>query len=87
MKLNLDTHARLRPQILAAIESVVSSGNFIRGPQYDAFCAEFAAHVGYSTPEHRAAIEARGISPLHRVSFQSAAYQQLGLEAFELVGD
>jgi ribonuclease HII len=48
---------------------------------------EFAAHVGYSTPEHRAAIEARGISPLHRLSFQSAAYQQLGLEAFELVGD
>jgi ribonuclease HII len=48
---------------------------------------EFAAHVGYSTPEHRAAIEARGISPLHRVSFQSAAYQQLGLEAFELIGD
>jgi ribonuclease HII len=48
---------------------------------------EFSAHVGYSTPEHRAAIEARGISPLHRLSFQSAAYQQLGLEAFELVGD
>ena len=48
---------------------------------------EFAAHVGYATPEHRAAIEARGVSPLHRLSFQSAAYQQLGLEAFELVGD
>jgi ribonuclease HII len=48
---------------------------------------EFSAHVGYSTPEHRAAIEARGISPLHRLSFQSAAYQQLGLEAFELVAD
>jgi ribonuclease HII len=42
---------------------------------------EFAAHVGYATPEHRAAIEARGISPLHRRSFQSAAYQQLGLAA------
>jgi ribonuclease HII len=48
---------------------------------------EFDSNVGYSTPEHRAAIEARGISPLHRLSFQSAAYQQLGLEAFELVAD
>jgi ribonuclease HII len=40
---------------------------------------EFAAHVGYSTPEHRAAIMSRGVSPLHRMSFQSAAYQQLTL--------
>jgi ribonuclease HII len=40
---------------------------------------EFAAHVGYSTPEHRAAIEERGISPLHRRSFASIAYTQLGL--------
>ena len=41
---------------------------------------EFAAHVGYSTPEHRAAIERLGVSPLHRMSFQSMAYQQLALE-------
>jgi ribonuclease HII len=40
---------------------------------------EFATHVGYSTPEHRDAIERIGISPLHRRSFQSAAYLQLGL--------
>jgi len=40
---------------------------------------EFAAHVGYSTPEHRAAIERQGVSPLHRMSFASAAYQQLAL--------
>jgi ribonuclease HII len=40
---------------------------------------EFAAHVGYSTPEHRAAIERIGVSPLHRLSFQSTAYQQLAL--------
>jgi ribonuclease HII len=40
---------------------------------------EFATHVGYATPEHRAAIMARGVSPLHRMSFQSAAYQQLAL--------
>ena len=40
---------------------------------------EFATHVGYSTPEHRAAIERQGVSPLHRLSFQSMAYQQLAL--------
>jgi ribonuclease HII len=39
----------------------------------------FEEHVGYSTPEHRAAIEKIGISPLHRRSFQSVAYAQLEL--------
>jgi ribonuclease HII len=39
----------------------------------------FAEHVGYSTPEHREAILRQGISPLHRMSFQSLAYQQLTL--------
>ena len=37
----------------------------------------FEEHVGYSTPEHRAAIDRLGISPLHRRSFQSVAYTQL----------
>jgi ribonuclease HII len=41
---------------------------------------DFETNVGYSTPEHRAAIRENGISPLHRVSFQSIAYQQLALE-------
>ena len=40
---------------------------------------DFATNVGYSTPEHRAAIAAHGISPLHRRSFASIAYQQLSL--------
>ena len=40
---------------------------------------EFATHVGYSTPEHREAIRRQGVSPLHRMSFQSTAYQQLEL--------
>ncbi|HSD80126.1 MAG TPA: ribonuclease HII [Solirubrobacteraceae bacterium] len=40
---------------------------------------DFRSHVGYSTPEHRAAIQRQGVSPLHRLSFQSAAYQQLTL--------
>ena len=41
----------------------------------------FDEHVGYSTPEHRAAIERIGISPLHRRSFDSVAYSQLELTA------
>jgi len=40
---------------------------------------DFRSHVGYSTPEHRDAIQRLGVSPLHRLSFQSAAYQQLAL--------
>jgi ribonuclease HII len=39
----------------------------------------FAEHVGYSTPSHREAILSNGVSPLHRMSFQSLAYQQLAL--------
>ena len=39
----------------------------------------FAEHVGYSTPVHREAILRQGVSPLHRMSFQSLAYQQLAL--------
>ena len=45
-----------------------------RHPHWD-----FDTNVGYSTPEHRAAIAANGISPLHRLSFASIAYQQLPL--------
>jgi ribonuclease HII len=40
---------------------------------------DFAGNVGYSTPEHREAILANGISPLHRRSFASVAYSQLEL--------
>jgi ribonuclease HII len=39
----------------------------------------FNEHMGYSTPVHREAIQARGVSPLHRMSFASTAYQQLAL--------
>jgi ribonuclease HII len=46
-------------------------------PAYPEF--GFAGNVGYSTPEHRAAIMAYGPSALHRRSFQSIAYSQLEL--------
>jgi ribonuclease HII len=42
---------------------------------------EFETNVGYSTPEHRAAIVDRGISPIHRLSFASIAYTQLAFGA------
>lgn len=42
---------------------------------------DFETHVGYSTPEHRSAIERIGVSPIHRLSFASVAYRQLALEA------
>lgn len=42
---------------------------------------DFAGNVGYSTPEHREAIAEIGVSPLHRMSFQSVAYTQLDLGA------
>jgi ribonuclease HII len=40
---------------------------------------DFETNVGYSTPEHRAAIVSNGVSPIHRMSFASIAYQQLRL--------
>jgi len=46
-------------------------------PAYPQF--GFAGNVGYSTPEHRAAIIEHGPSELHRRSFQSIAYSQLEL--------
>ena len=47
----------------------------------------FEEHVGYSTPEHRAAIERQGITPLHRRSFMSVAYSQLELGLSEQIKD
>lgn len=41
----------------------------------------FAQHVGYATAAHRAAIVRLGVSPLHRLSFQSSSYgEQLTLQ-------
>ncbi len=40
----------------------------------------FDHHVGYSCPDHRQAIVDHGVCALHRMSFASVAYQQLGLE-------
>lgn len=37
----------------------------------------FDRHLGYSTPAHRRALAVHGLSPVHRRSFRSQAYQSL----------
>lgn len=63
----------------ASIVAKVTRDRFMRRADERHPGWEFAAHVGYSTPEHRAAIARQGVSPLHRLSFQSTAYTQLSL--------
>jgi ribonuclease HII len=63
----------------ASIVAKVTRDRFMRRADEAHPGWEFATHVGYSTPEHRAAIERLGVSPLHRMSFASIAYQQLAL--------
>ncbi len=63
----------------ASIVAKVSRDRFMRHADGEHPGWSFAEHVGYSTPSHREAIERQGVSPLHRMSFQSLAYQQLAL--------
>jgi ribonuclease HII len=58
----------------ASILAKVTRDRYMRRADADHPGWEFASHVGYSTPEHREAIRRLGVSPLHRRSFQSAAY-------------
>jgi ribonuclease HII len=61
----------------ASIIAKVTRDRFMRRADQRHPGWDFAAHVGYSTPEHREAIQRQGVSPLHRLSFQSAAYEFL----------
>jgi ribonuclease HII len=63
----------------ASIVAKVSRDRYMHGAARTHPGWGFDEHVGYSTPEHRAAIERIGISPLHRRSFDSVAYSQLEL--------
>jgi ribonuclease HII len=63
----------------ASIVAKVTRDRFMRRADERHPGWDFARHVGYSTPEHREAIRRLGVSPLHRLSFQSLAYQQLEL--------
>lgn len=64
----------------ASIVAKVSRDRMMRRLAADYPQWGFDRHVGYSTPGHRAAIAAHGITPLHRRSFASAAYRQLTLD-------
>jgi len=63
----------------ASIVAKVTRDRYMRHADSEHPGWSFAEHVGYSTPEHRDAIMRQGVSPLHRLSFQSLAYQQLAL--------
>ncbi|MEA2315548.1 MAG: ribonuclease [Solirubrobacteraceae bacterium] len=63
----------------ASIVAKVSRDRYMRHADGEHPGWSFAEHVGYSTPSHRDAIMRLGVSPLHRMSFQSLAYQQLAL--------
>jgi ribonuclease HII len=63
----------------ASIVAKVTRDRYMRHADLQHPGWSFAEHVGYSTPVHREAILRQGLSPLHRISFQSLAYQQLVL--------
>jgi ribonuclease HII len=63
----------------ASIVAKVTRDRYMRRAEHLHPGWSFAEHVGYSTPVHREAIARQGVSPLHRMSFQSLAYQQLAL--------
>ena len=63
----------------ASIVAKVTRDRYMRHADIQHPGWSFAEHVGYSTPSHREAILRNGVSPLHRMSFQSLAYQQLAL--------
>jgi hypothetical protein len=93
VKLGLGVVRKYRPELpLSLILISARYFKFLYGPLVDTSIEAlpdpqrastgwgFADHVGYSTPEHRDAIQRLGVSPLHRMSFQSIAYQQLAIE-------
>ena len=75
----IDGDARSAAIAASSVIAKVTRDRYMRrvAPMYPEW--SFEGNVGYSTPEHREAIERIGISPLHRRSFQSVAYSQLEL--------
>jgi len=75
----VDGDARSAAIAAASVVAKVTRDRYMHrvAPEHPEF--GFAENVGYSTPEHRAAIIAAGPSTLHRRSFQSIAYSQLEL--------
>jgi ribonuclease HII len=75
----VDGDARSAAIAAASIVAKVTRDRYMRHADTAHPGWDFAEHVGYSTPSHRDAIVRLGVSPLHRMSFQSLAYQQLAL--------
>jgi len=75
----VDGDARSAAIAAASVIAKVTRDRYMRrvASVYPAW--NFEGNVGYSTPEHREAILEHGICPLHRRSFASVAYSQLGL--------
>jgi ribonuclease HII len=75
----IDGDARSAAIAAASVVAKVTRDRYMRrvNESYPGF--GFSDNVGYSTPEHRAAILELGPSMLHRRSFQSIAYSQLEL--------
>ncbi|MFN8109844.1 MAG: ribonuclease HII [Thermoleophilia bacterium] len=59
----------------ASVVAKATRDRLMAGPVADRYpLFGFPAHVGYATPAHRDAIRAHGPTPLHRLSFASAAF-------------
>ena len=76
----IDGDCRSAAIAAASVLAKVSRDRYMRRAAERHTGWDFETNVGYPTPEHRAAIRANGVSPLHRMSFQSIAYTQLALE-------
>ena len=63
----------------ASIVAKVTRDRVMRGLHESYPAYGFDSHVGYATAVHQAAICEHGVCELHRLSFASVAYQQLGL--------
>ena len=64
----------------ASIIAKVTRDRVMRGLHESFPLYGFDSHVGYATAAHQAAICEHGVCELHRLSFASVAYQQLGLD-------
>lgn len=61
----------------ASVVAKTTRDRLMAGPVAEAYPRfRFAEHVGYATPVHHAALRVEGLSPLHRRSFNSAAYPE-----------
>ena len=76
----VDGDARSAAIAAASVIAKVTRDRYMQRIADDLPGWHFHSNVGYSTPEHRAAIAEIGISDLHRRSFQSIAYQQLAID-------